>query len=65
MSLIRRNGMALLEVDDDGLGFDATATAGTGQGLRNLRDRAASLGGEFSIDSVQGQGTTVRISIPI
>jgi len=65
LSLIRRNGMALLEVDDDGLGFDATATAGTGQGLRNLRDRAASLGGEFSIDSVQGQGTTVRISIPI
>ena len=37
MSLIRTTDRALLEVDDDGRGFDTTAQNGPGQGLRNLR----------------------------
>ena len=65
LSLIRTTDRALLEVDDDGRGFDTTAQNGPGQGLRNLRDRAASLGGELSIQSAPGEGTTVRVSIPI
>lgn len=65
LSLIRRNGVAMLEIDDDGRGFDLAAQPGKGLGLPNLRERAASLGGELSIDSTPGEGTTVRISIPI
>jgi signal transduction histidine kinase len=65
LSLTRRNGTAVLEIDDDGQGFQATTQHGSGQGLRNLRERAASLGGELSIDSAPGEGTTVRINIPL
>ena len=64
MSLYRDEDGGVLEVDDDGRGFDpATATA-TGQGLRNLRERAERLGGRTEIHSTPGQGTRVRVTIP-
>lgn len=64
VSLTQTDGFALLEVDDDGGGFD-TATARRGEGLRNLEERAVALGGEASIESVPTQGTTVRIRLPL
>ena len=66
VSLYRDPDGAGREVDDDGRGFDpATATAaGTGQGLRNLRERAEHLGGQAQIDSAPGQGTRIQIRIP-
>jgi two-component system, NarL family, sensor histidine kinase DevS len=54
-----------LEVDDDGRGFDAAVDKGTGRGLGNLRARTARLGGRAEIVSVPGEGTTVRIAIPV
>jgi signal transduction histidine kinase len=54
----------VLEIDDDGRGFDPTRPTGPGQGLRNLRERAASLGGRAQVDSTPGQGTRVRVTIP-
>jgi signal transduction histidine kinase len=65
LSLIRRDGNALLEIDDDGKGFDPETDKGTGQGLRNLGERAASMGGEMAIASTPGQGATVHITIPL
>jgi signal transduction histidine kinase len=66
LSLRRSNAVALLEVDDDGQGFVLVEADGSGgQGLRNLRDRAASLGGGISIDSTPGEGTTLRVTIPL
>jgi signal transduction histidine kinase len=59
------HGWAVLEVDDDGRGFDPSTRPRTGQGLRNLEDRAASLGGSLQIESVPGEGTTVRARIPL
>ena len=55
---------AVVEVDDDGDGFDP-ATALAGMGLGNLRDRATRLGGELRISSVPGEGTTVRVLLPL
>src|SRR6266545_2831515 len=55
---------AVLEVDDDGRGFDPGRTSGGGQGLRNLRERAAALGGRAEIASVAGEGTRIRVTIP-
>jgi hypothetical protein len=55
---------AVLEVDDDGRGFDPAEATGGGQGLRNLRERAGRLGGRAEIDSTPGQGTRVRVTIP-
>jgi signal transduction histidine kinase len=54
----------VLEVDDDGRGFDPAQDSGGGQGLRNLRERARELGGRAEIGSARGSGTTVRVTIP-
>jgi len=54
-----------LEIDDDGHGFDVAAGSGAGRGLGNLRARAARLGGRAEIVSVPGEGTTVRVAIPV
>ena len=65
VSLSRRDGAAVLEIDDDGAGFDPVAARGAGQGLRNLEERALSLGGGFEIESAPGEGATVRVTIPL
>jgi signal transduction histidine kinase len=56
-------GLAVLEVDDDGTGFDPEVSP-AGMGLSNLRDRVAALGGDLSIESTGGEGTTVRLTLP-
>lgn len=53
----------MLEVADDGIGFDPDIVR-RGHGLSNLRTRAHLLGGTFRLDSAPGRGTTVRIVIP-
>src|SRR5215212_5874908 len=45
VSLYQDEDRAVLEVDDDGRGFDPAQVAGAGQGLGNLRERAERLGG--------------------
>ena len=58
------DGNALLEIDDDGHGFDPAAPS-QGMGLGNLAGRVASLGGDFSIESIMEEGTTIRAKIPL
>jgi len=53
----------VLEIDDDGRGFDVEATS-WGMGLRNLRERVESLGGVLAVESTPGKGTTVRATLP-
>jgi signal transduction histidine kinase len=64
VSLYPEGGGAVLEVDDDGRGFDPATVTGTGQGLRNLQERAERLGGKAAIHSGPGQGTRIRVEIP-
>jgi signal transduction histidine kinase len=64
VSLYRQAGRAVLEIDDDGAGFDP-ASVTMGNGLRNLRERAGALSGEMAVESTPGEGATVRISIPV
>jgi len=55
-----------LEVDDDGCGFEVSrAGAGGGLGLIGLKERAAAIGGQLSIDSAPGKGTRVRLVAPL
>ena len=63
LSLRREHGEVVLEVEDDGTGFDLEGAAGKGDGLANLRARAEALGGRLEIESA-GEGTTVRIRVP-
>ena len=57
----------LLEVADDGRGFDpANSIAAARFGLRGMRERAESVGAEFQIASCpQGDGTTVQVRVPL
>jgi signal transduction histidine kinase len=57
-------GRLLLEIHDDGHGFDFSRSEG-GQGLENMRCRAESLGGHITITSVPGCGTAVCLSLPL
>ena len=63
VSLRRGAEGIVLEIDDDGRGFDVEATT-RGMGLRNLRERAESIGGKLEIESTPGEGTTVRATLP-
>jgi signal transduction histidine kinase len=63
VSLRRGDHGFVLEVDDDGRGFDVDLTT-WGMGLRNLEERVGSLGGTFDVQSTPGEGTTVRATIP-
>lgn len=60
------DGIAYLVIDDDGEGFDPDDVGGgPGQGLRNIRERAESLGGRAEFTSSASEGTTIRISLPL
>ena len=54
----------LVEVTDDGRGFDVTAVV-RGAGLTNLEDRLEALGGTLQIESTPGIGTTLRATVPV
>jgi signal transduction histidine kinase len=55
-----RSGERFIGLRDDGSGFDATKT-GDGQGLRNMRERATSIGGALTLSSAPGAGTALEI----
>jgi two-component system, NarL family, sensor histidine kinase DevS len=63
ISFRQGEGGVVLEIDDDGRGFD-TDTTSWGMGLHNLRERAESLGGVLEVHSTLGEGSTVRATFP-
>lgn len=55
-----------LRVSDKGTGFaPALAASGSGLGLVGMAERARTLGGQFSVESSPGHGTSVMASVPI
>ena len=63
--------VVVLDVQDDGRGFDTVqlpaSTDGQttgGFGLKALRERAEQLGGTLSIESTPGEGTTIAVALP-
>ena len=59
-------GVLELAVVDDGIGFDPSARRGPGHmGINNMRARAASLNGEFFVESAAGRGTRVLVRVPL
>ena len=58
-----REGVLRLKVRDDGVGFDE-GTIIPGNGLRNLRRRAAEMHGEVRLETAPGAGTTVEFQAP-
>jgi signal transduction histidine kinase len=62
VSVERRNGHAIVEVADDGIGG---ADPDRGSGLRGLVDRVSALDGSMRLDSPAGAGTRLRAEIPV
>lgn len=62
--LQRQSDLVVLEVTDDGVGFDATTSVG-GLGLRNMRERAFNVGGRIDLHSLPGSGTRLQMLLPI
>lgn len=64
------SGIGLLEIEDDGLGFDVAAVNKSydkrgSLGMVNLRERAELVNGLLNIDSAPGNGTRVQVYIPL
>jgi signal transduction histidine kinase len=53
----------VLEVKDDGRGFDPALPSG-GLGLASMRERAAAVGGVLQVTSAPGSGTRVKLAVP-
>jgi len=69
---IRLQGSKILflRISDDGKGFDVPVHGTeeislSGNGIRNMKKRAEELGGEITIDSDHGEGTTVQLRFPV
>ncbi|MFO7944540.1 MAG: PAS domain S-box protein [Anaerolineales bacterium] len=68
IQLQESDGFVVLEIADDGRGFEV-ADVGMeeetqGWGLINMRERAEVIGGSFSIESEKSKGTVVRVQVP-
>lgn len=54
----------LLQITDDGRGFDPTTPRPGHFGLQSMRERAWGIGGTFALVSADGLGTQVRVRVP-
>jgi signal transduction histidine kinase len=64
VSLSARRNRVLLEVADRGRGFTPEAAPG-GLGLTSMRERAQAAGGTLTVRSAPGEGTVVRLEVPV
>jgi signal transduction histidine kinase len=59
-----KDDTVLMEVSDDGRGFDPAAVGRDHFGLRSMRGRVADLGGRLEVSSAPGRGTVLRVEVP-
>jgi signal transduction histidine kinase len=71
LTLSYMDDMVILDVQDDGIGFDPACLSvslvgqsANGFGLKALRERVQQLGGTLSIESAPGKGTTIAVALP-
>jgi signal transduction histidine kinase len=61
-----REGRAIrVTVADDGVGFDPAVRMGSGIGLFSIRERLQAIGGTLDVDSSEGKGTRISLSVPL
>ncbi len=66
LTLHRQGGALVLEVVDDGVGFDPGAARGDDRfGLRGTASLVREHGGTMEVDSTPGSGTMIRVEVPI
>jgi signal transduction histidine kinase len=57
--------MLTVSVVDDGAGFDVSTRMGRGLGLVSMNERLEAVGGSLRIHSAPGEGTRLKIKVPI
>ena len=62
--LYTRDGHLVLQITDDGIGFTPGGASG-GHGLLSMASRARRLGGQLSVDSRPGAGTSLSLVLPV
>jgi signal transduction histidine kinase len=67
VALWKEDQRVVLEVADDGVGFDPVAVRerGGGLGLRGMEERVARLGGKLTLASTPNEGTQVRVEVDL
>ena len=66
LSLSQKDNEELtLDIRDNGVGFDPSASFPGRLGLNSMRERVMRLGGAFTLESVPEQGTHISASIPL
>ncbi|MEM9681560.1 MAG: ATP-binding protein, partial [Bacteroidota bacterium] len=63
ISISLKNNVILLDITDDGDGFD-TSKSKKGIGLKNMSSRITDIHGTIAFNSTLGEGTTVNVTIP-
>ncbi len=66
LRLEQQEGVLSLSISDDGRGFSVQqGRRGLSFGLVGMRERAQMLGGTLVLDSQPGEGTSIRVSVPL
>jgi signal transduction histidine kinase len=65
VSLTQPNGHLILNIKDDGQGFESNNVEATRYGLKGLRERAEMIGGTLDIETKLNHGTAVQFRVPL
>ena len=65
LTLEMHSGDLVLQVSDNGKGFDPTGSFPGHLGLRSMRERVGAVGGSLEIDSAPGKGTRICVRVPV
>jgi signal transduction histidine kinase len=65
LRLNQADEVVIVEVCDNGKGFDTTTSFPGHLGLHSMQERIKSLGGELRIESAHGQGTCISAQVPV
>ena len=65
VTLIQRDGVAEIAVEDDGVGFDTAAQTTSAHGLLGMRYRVEAEGGALILQSTPGGGSRIGATLPL
>jgi signal transduction histidine kinase len=65
LRLYTRDGCVVLDVCDDGVGFDPGVSFPGHLGLKSMKERTERLGGDLTIDSAPGKGVRLSVTVPV
>jgi signal transduction histidine kinase len=65
ITLVRKEGFAVVVVEDDGRGFEPGAVRAGALGFAGMRERLELVGGRLTVESSPGAGTTLVAEVPL